>query len=90
MKFHFRLIRDSRKTPSWTHTLSIPAIISIHLKWLLGGLTVALFGQGYTVPVMTGGAYVLLTGVWIVYIGQRELVEKKFSGNNGEPPAAHI
>lgn len=90
MRFHPRLIRDSRKTPSWTHTLSIPAIISIHLKWLFGGLTVALFGQSYAVPVMTGGDYVLLTGVWLVYIGQRELVEKKFGGNGVAPPAAQI
>ena len=88
MKFHPRLIRDSRKTPSWTHTLSIPAIISIHLKWLLGGLTVMLFGQSYAVPVMTGGDYVLLTGVWLVYIGQRELVEKKFGNNGGGPQIA--
>ena len=90
MKFHPRLIRDSRKTPSWTHTLSIPAIISIHLKWLLGGLTVALFGQTYVVPVMTGGDYVLLTGVWLVYIGQRELVEKKFATNGAVPPIAQV
>lgn len=74
-----RLIRDSRGCPSWAHTLAVPSLILMTLRFLVGGLTIG----DVTVPAWTAADYTLAAGIWLGFLAQREYVEKK----NGGAPA---
>ncbi len=89
----WRLIKDSRGVKSWTYTLSVPAIVLITLRWLVGGLTLTWAGHGVTISPVSGGDYAMMVGVWLGFIAQREYVEKKTAneqpaqgGNDGKLP----
>jgi hypothetical protein len=79
----FRLVRDSRGTPSWAHTLAIPSVILTMLKWLTAGFELDLpRGIHVALPAVSASDCAMILGVWLAYLGQREWGEKKLN-----PPA---
>jgi hypothetical protein len=72
----FRLIKDSSGKKSWTHTLGIPAIGFATIRFLVAGVTIPIPNHPYTVPPWDLTTYMGFVGMWMVYMAQRDYVEK--------------
>jgi hypothetical protein len=81
----FRLIRDSRGAPSWSHTLAVPASVLITLWFLAGGLDVTVGTVHVITATKAGAEYALALAPWLAYLAQRETVQKRLDATGPTP-----
>lgn len=77
-----RLIRDSSGAPSWTMTLSVPAIVGITLWFITGGIDIELAGRHVTFAMRDGLQYAAAITPWLAFLRTRGMV-----GTAGAPGA---
>ena len=79
----FRLIKDSRGTPSWHFTLGIIWTTLFSFKALVSGIDVhhTVLG-GFTLASFPGSEYFLYITPWLSAMGVREWIEKAKGDSN--------
>lgn len=80
-----RLVRDSSGKPSWTHTLAVPCAVLTFAKWLAAGVSFKHGDFSIVVPELSASDAVMMLGVWLAFLGQRDWAERKYAYNEPEP-----
>ena len=72
------LIKDSKGIPSWSHTLAVPALILMTIRFLLGGFNLVIASHAFLVPVWAASEYVMAAGLWMTFLTTNSVVSKKY------------